>query len=88
MEISQELKSACVQQGGSSTIPNNIKKNLLRCSRILDIHWTERGLDNNASVICSRGKTCPRHPHCYESCPTDNTETKIDQIQNAIKKTP
>lgn len=66
--IAEELKASCVQQGGSTTIPRHIKKDLLTIAKILNINWIERGIDNQARLICSRGAVCPRVPSCYDKC--------------------
>lgn len=67
-EIAGELKSLCVENGGSTVIPKHIKKDLSTISRILNINWVERGIETEARLICSRGGVCPRKPSCYEKC--------------------
>ncbi|EKO3987147.1 DUF3612 domain-containing protein [Vibrio fluvialis] len=66
--IAEELKDSCVSQGGSTVIPRHIKKDLLTIAKILNINWIERGIENDARLICSRGAVCPRKPSCYEKC--------------------
>ncbi|WP_082469458.1 DUF3612 domain-containing protein [Vibrio furnissii] len=66
--IAEELKASCVSQGGSTVIPRHIKKDLLTIAKILNINWIERGIENDARLICSRGAVCPRKPSCYEKC--------------------
>ncbi|MBY7666894.1 DUF3612 domain-containing protein [Vibrio anguillarum] len=66
--IAEELKALCVSNGGSSLIPRHIKKDLTTIAKILNINWIERGIENNARLICSRGAVCPRKPSCYEKC--------------------
>lgn len=66
--IAEELKASCVGQGGSTVIPRHIKKDLLTIAKILNINWIERGIENDARLICSRGAVCPRKPSCYEKC--------------------
>ncbi|WP_286206466.1 DUF3612 domain-containing protein [Sessilibacter corallicola] len=63
--IAQSLKETCVSQGGSATIPDDIKQELSKVARILNISWINRGLERQARVICSRGAVCPRKPSCY-----------------------
>ncbi|WP_119979039.1 DUF3612 domain-containing protein [Shewanella algidipiscicola] len=65
--IAHELKQVCVDNGGSAHLPNSIKTDIKRVARILNINWIERGIDNEARLICSRGSTCPRKPSCYAS---------------------
>ncbi len=65
LELVNELKQICSQNGGSAQIPKPIKDKLLSVSKILNINWVERGIDSDARLICSRGAVCPRQPSCY-----------------------
>lgn len=64
-QMAVDLKQACAQNGGQSTIPTSIKNQLSSVSRILNINWVERGIETDARLICSRGAVCPRQPSCY-----------------------
>ncbi|HGF7196236.1 TPA: DUF3612 domain-containing protein [Vibrio cholerae] len=68
LAIAQELKMSCVQKGGTTTIPEPIKRDLRTIAKILNINWIERGIENEARLICSRGAVCPRKPKCYGEC--------------------
>ncbi|MBU2318138.1 MAG: DUF3612 domain-containing protein, partial [Gammaproteobacteria bacterium] len=68
LSIAADLREACVTKGGSSQIPRSIKKDLMSVAKILNINWIERGIDNDARLICSRGAVCPRKPSCYQQC--------------------
>ena len=68
LSIAADLRQACVTKGGSSQIPRSIKKDLMSVAKILNINWVERGIDNDARLICSRGAVCPRKPSCYQQC--------------------
>ncbi|WP_394130824.1 DUF3612 domain-containing protein [Shewanella maritima] len=63
--IAHDLKQACVSAGGSVIIPRSIKQDLTSVAKILNINWVERGIENDARLICSRGAVCPRQPSCY-----------------------
>ncbi|RSD31155.1 DUF3612 domain-containing protein [Vibrio pectenicida] len=63
--IAESLKSLCVENGGTASIPNNIRKEFKTIAKILNINWVERGIQADARVICSRGAVCPRKPSCY-----------------------
>jgi len=65
-EMASELKTLCVENGGSVDIPKHIKKSLSTISRILNINWLDRGIETEARLICSRGAVCPRKPSCYD----------------------
>jgi transcriptional regulator with XRE-family HTH domain len=63
--IANDLKQACAGNGGSIVIPKHIKQDLTSVAKILNINWIERGIKNEARLICSRGAVCPRQPSCY-----------------------
>jgi hypothetical protein len=65
--LAHDLKVACGGRGGSAAIPSAIKKELNRVAKILNIAWLERGIDNEARVICPRSGACPREPKCYNT---------------------
>lgn len=67
LSIAHDLKNACVASGGSVTIPKHIKSDLVSVAKILNINWIERGIKNDARLICSRGAVCPRQPSCYQA---------------------
>ncbi len=66
VSVANLLKDACVQNGGTAIIPLKVQKLLMTVARILNINWVERGIDNHARLICSRGAVCPRVPKCYD----------------------
>ncbi len=61
----QDIKQACVDNGGSAPIASSIKKDLKAVARILNIGWIERGIENEARLICPRSGACPRTPACH-----------------------
>lgn len=67
-ELAATLRQACVSKGGVASIPRALKTELVAVSKILNINWIERGLQNKAQLICSRGGDCPRSPSCYGAC--------------------
>ena len=64
LSLAADLKKACGGNGGSAPIPASIKKELTRTAKILNIAWVERGIENDARVICPRSSACPRRPTC------------------------
>lgn len=75
--IAESLKTLCVENGGTASIPNNIRKEFTTVAKILNINWIERGIQADARVICSRGAFCPRKPSCYslnKECIYTNSE--------------
>ena len=66
-EISAELKLNCLNLGGQAPIAPSIKTELTRIARVLNISWIERGLENDAILICPRGGLCPRKEKCNQA---------------------
>jgi len=73
--IANLLKETCVENGGTAVIPLKVRKILMTVARILNINWIERGINNRARLICSRGAQCPRKPRCYAEKRTINPKT-------------
>jgi len=67
VSLAQELKEACIANGGSAGIPKDIKADLMSVARILNISWVGSGIESDARLICSRGSACPRDPGCYSN---------------------
>lgn len=63
--LAEELKRTCVRKGGTGPVPRTIYQELVKAAKILNIHWIERSLLNEARVICPRGASCPRQPRCF-----------------------
>jgi len=82
--LAAELKQICVGQGGKALIPKDIKADLMRVARILNIAWIERGIDSEARLICSRGTSCPRENNCYEGQGTPLNEMRSSTAQRKV----
>lgn len=65
LSLAADIKAACGGNGGSAPIPKAIKSELTRTAKILNISWLERGIENDARVICPRSSACPRDPACH-----------------------
>ncbi len=63
--IAQALKDACLANGGSVTIPADIKNELRQIAKLLNIAWLTRGIEKEARLICPRSGSCPRKPSCH-----------------------
>ncbi len=72
----QDIKQACVENGGSAPIASGIKKDLKAVARILNIGWIERGIENDARLICPRSGACPRTPACHSEVPVQMPERR------------
>lgn len=82
--IAQELKETCSSNGGTAEIPNSIKSDLMSVAKILNIAWVERGIDNQARLICPRSSDCPRDPCCYPKQKSQSTGDHLQNIQQQI----
>lgn len=65
-ELLDSLKQHCIAHGGSALLPSKLKAKLLPLAKLLNINWIQRGIDNEARLICARGAACPRQPGCYQ----------------------
>lgn len=64
LELAEHIQRRCRQYGGSVQLDSVTRKELISVSRILNIAWLERGIDNVARLICRRSNECPRVPNC------------------------
>ena len=65
VSVAQSLKDACIANGGSVTIPAEIKNELSQIAKLLNIAWLSRGIEKEARLICPRSGACPRSPNCH-----------------------
>lgn len=63
--VARSLKQACIANGGSVAIPENIKRELRQIANLLNIAWLGRGIEKHARLICPRSGACPRSPGCH-----------------------
>lgn len=82
--LADELKEACVKSGGAAALPGAIKKDLSSVAKILNIAWVQRGIEEKAHLICSRGAVCPRDPACYKNRQDKNKISSTQKIMQEI----
>ena len=63
-EIATQVQEECRNNGGSALLNKNIKTELQSIAKVLNIAWMERGLEQEALLICRRSNQCPRVPSC------------------------
>ena len=63
--VAGALKAACRANGGSAPIPDDVRGELRRVARLLNIAWLDRGIETEARLICPRSGACPRVPSCH-----------------------
>ena len=67
LALASSLKAACVANGGSVAIPGAIRDELRQVGKLLNVAWLERGIENEARLICPRSGACPRVPGCHRN---------------------
>ena len=83
-EIAEHLMHECRANGGSKAIPKSIKSDLLSVSKILNIEWIGRGIDQDAMIICPRSSACPRQPQCADQPNQLSKQLDIGKIRREI----
>ena len=76
MGLAEELMDHCRSNNGTAEIPAAMKKDLRSVARILNIEWIERGIEEDAMIICPRNSACPREPSCVVG--TDQVPQRVD----------
>lgn len=84
LELADEIRASCIAEGGAAPIPTNVRKQLASVAKILNINWVERGIYNEAQLICSRGGVCPRTPCCSKATPNPSSLSRLEKIQQDI----
>ena len=81
--IIDAMLDTCIKNGGSAKLPTKIRKEIQSISKILNIGWIEKGLENSTSIICPRSSACPRQPKCVNK-PTDEVRPVTEEIRDEI----
>lgn len=63
-DIAETLMRKARANGGSVSISEPIFQDLRSVAKILNIEWIERGIGQDAMIICPRSSACPRKPQC------------------------
>jgi hypothetical protein len=83
-EIAEQLMHECRANGGSRAISKSISKDLRSVAKILNIEWIERGIEQDAMIICPRSSACPRKPQCADRPNQLSKQLDISQIRREI----
>jgi hypothetical protein len=84
VDIAGQLMQDCRNNNGSADIADSIKGDLRSVARILNIEWIERGIDEEALIICPRSSACPREPRCVESTGQSQGRLDVNRIREEI----
>ena len=84
IEIAGQLMDECRTNGGSKAIPASIKKDLRSVAKILNIEWIERGINQDAMIICPRSSACPREPQCAGRPRQNSKQKDLSEIRREI----
>lgn len=84
IEIASELMHQSRINGGSTAIPASISQDLLSVGKILNIEWVQRGIEQDAMIICPRSSACPRNPQCADRPNQHIKQMDISKIRRKI----
>lgn len=62
--IAGQIQKDCIGEGGRAPLRPTVKSELQSVAKILNIAWVERGLEQDALLICRRSNQCPRSTPC------------------------
>ncbi len=83
-EIAGQLMHECRINGGFTAIPEPIRQDLRSVAKILNIEWIERGINQDAMIICPRSSTCPRKPQCADRPDQHIKQLDVNKIREEI----
>ncbi|NNE05235.1 MAG: DUF3612 domain-containing protein [Xanthomonadales bacterium] len=83
-DIAQALMDHCRARRGSALIPKSIKTDLRSVARILNIEWVERGIEQEAKIICPRSSACPRKPQCAKRARPASEKFDMRKVRRQI----
>lgn len=84
IDIASQLMQVCRDKNGTAAIPSAIKKDLRSVAKILNIEWVERGIEEDAMIICPRNSNCPRDPECVDNTAKRKATPNLDKIRVEI----
>ncbi len=67
--VVESIAGACRRNGGEAPIPTEAAEQIRTVAHVLNIAWIADALDNGASIICPRSRSCPRQPPCADVTP-------------------
>ncbi len=77
------IEASCNDGGGSAPVPAEARKQLESVGKILNIGWIEQGVTRDATIICPRSSSCPRHNHCLGKV-KPRLKPQIDEIRESL----
>ncbi len=80
-----EIKEICLTSDGASIMPENIKHELEKVGKVLNISWVVDGASKPVNIICPRSTSCPRLELCGKS-PQKSKISWMNEIKDEILK--
>jgi long-subunit acyl-CoA synthetase (AMP-forming) len=80
-----EIKEVCLTSDGASIMPENIKHELEKVGKVLNISWVVDGASKPVNIICPRSTSCPRLELCGKS-PQKSKISWMNEIKDEILK--
>lgn len=77
------IEASCNANGGSGPIPYEARRQLVSVGRILNIGWIAAGAEKDATIICPRSDSCPRHEHCLGKT-APKFKSRVDELTAAV----
>ena len=84
VDIAEGLMEHCRANDGTAEIPTGTRKDLRSVAKILNIEWIERGIEEEAMIICPRNSACPREPSCVVTSNQLPQQVDINRIRREI----
>ena len=85
-ELLSEINDICLNNYGDIILEGNIKDQLLRVARTLNISWVEDALHNTCSTICPISTNCPRPISCEKHPSSKKNFSWLNEIKEEIIK--
>ena len=84
-EFVEEIKEVCLTTDGVAIMPDNIKHELEKMGRVLNISWVVDGASKPVNIICPRSTSCPRLELCGKA-PEKSKISWMNEIKDEILK--
>jgi transcriptional regulator with XRE-family HTH domain/Zn-dependent peptidase ImmA (M78 family) len=82
-EFVEGIKDICLDTDGASIMPKNIRNELEKVGRVLNISWVVDGASKPVNIICPRSTSCPRLELCGKS-PVKSKISWMNEIKDEI----
>ena len=85
-ELLSEINDNCLSGKGDIILKGEIRNQLLKVARTLNISWIEDTIQNACSIICPRSTNCPRLISCEKHPSSKKNFSWLNEIKEGIIK--